>query len=291
VGNIMVPFRLTRRLEGLGRVITLQTEVRSDVQNSVAVPAGTLDIPPDLLLAHVPADALRGERMSQWFLRRQAIGLPGYVDQTLPVVFTESSPGSGVWHVTGGSHNSLIVVMADHLIVVEPPLYESRSQAVIAEAKSRFPGKPMRTVVVTHFHFDHGGGVRAYAAEGATVVAGAASQAYFRAILAEAHALVPDSLQNNPRTATVEAVQAGAPLTFTDGVRSVAVYPVQDTHAADMVIAYVSGENLVFVSDLFSPSGPVALADLPLPLQNTFATFNLTVTTIAGGHGTMASVQ
>jgi glyoxylase-like metal-dependent hydrolase (beta-lactamase superfamily II) len=290
VGEIMVPFLLSLRLEGIGRVITMQTEERSSVQNNVETQPGALDIPVDLLLTYDPADALRAERMSQWFLRRQALGLPGYVDQSQPVVFTESSLDSGVWHVAGGSHNSLVVEMADRVIVVEPPLYESRSQAVISEIKTRFPGKPIRTVVVTHFHGDHGGGVRAYAAEGADVIVGAASEAYFRAILVEPHTLVPDALQLNPRQAVVTAVPA-AGLPFTDGVKSVNVYPVENTHAADVVIAHVSGENLVFVSDLFSPSGPVTLAALPQSLQTTFTTFGLTVSRIAGGHGTMAPVQ
>jgi glyoxylase-like metal-dependent hydrolase (beta-lactamase superfamily II) len=291
VGDIMVPFHLTQKVSGLGKTITMQIEERTAVQNNVPVQAGTLDIPAELVVASDPADALRGERMSQHFLRRQALGLPSYVDQSLTVVFTESNPASGVWHVTGGSHNSLVVVMADHVIVVEPPLYEARSQAVIAEIKTRFPGKPIRDIVISHFHFDHSGGVRAYAAEGATVVVGAQSQAHFQAVMAAPHTVVPDALQNNPRQVTVTAVPATG-LTLTDGVRTVGVYPVQNTHAEDMVIAHVSGENLVFVSDLFSPaSATVAAASIPLPLTTTFTTFGLTVNKIAGGHGTMAVVQ
>jgi len=290
VGDIMVPFSLTQRLEGLGRVVIIETEQRSAVQNNVLIQPGTLDIPADLQIPSDPADALRGERMSQYFLRRQGLGLPSYADLSRPVFFTESSPGSGVWHVTGVTHNSLVVEMADHVIVVEPPLYESRSQAVIAEIKTRFPGKPIRDIVVTHFHFDHAGGVRTYAAEGATVVVGAQSQAHFQAVLDAPHTLVPDALQNNPRQVAVMAVPA-AGLTFTDGIRTVGVYPVQNSHAVDMVIAHVSGENLVFVSDLLSPSGPVAAAGIPQSLATAFTQFGLTVNKIAGGHGTMAPVQ
>jgi glyoxylase-like metal-dependent hydrolase (beta-lactamase superfamily II) len=289
-GDIMVPFSLTQRLEGLGRVVIIETEQRSAVQNNIEIQPGTLDIPADLQTSYDPADSLRGERMSQFFLRRQGLGLPSYADLSRPVVFTESSPGSGVWHVTGVTHNSLVVEMADHVIVVEPPLYESRSQAVIAEIKTRFPGKPIRDIVVTHFHFDHAGGVRAYAAEGATVVVGAQSQAHFQAVMAAPHTVVPDALQNNQRQVTMTAVPATG-LTLTDGVRTVCVYPAQNTHAVDMVIAYVPGDNLVFVSDLLSPSGPVAAAGIPLSLATAFSQFGLTVNKIAGGHGTMAPVQ
>jgi glyoxylase-like metal-dependent hydrolase (beta-lactamase superfamily II) len=290
VGNIMVPFHLTQNLTGLGKTVTMQTEQRTGVQNNVQVQAGTFDIPADLLAAFDTADALRGERMSQYFLRRQALGLPSYADQP-QTVFTESSPGSGIWHVTGGSHNSLVVVMADHVNVVEPPLNEVRSKAVIDGIKTRFPEKPIRNIVVSHFHFDHSGGVRTYAAEGANVLVGSQSQAHFQAVMNAPHTLVPDALQLNPRQVTVTAVPAGG-LALTDGVRTMNVYPVQNTHAVDMVFAFVPGENLVFVSDLISPSAAtMAAASIPQTMSTAFTSFGLTVNKIAGGHGTMAVVQ
>jgi len=229
--------------------------------------------------------------MAQWFLRRQAIGLPSFTDQGLAVAVTETRPGSGVFFVTGGSHNSLIVEREDHLIVVEPALYESLSQAVIAQTKTRFPGKPIRYVIVSHFHIDHGGGVRAYAAEGATIVVGEASRPHFEAILAAPHTVFPDLLQSNPRPAAVLAVPSDGGLQLSGG--TVAVYSVQNqTHAADMVVPFIPAEGLLFVSDLFSPAGAtVAAADIPLPLQQTFTRFNLAVTNIAGGHGSIAAIQ
>jgi glyoxylase-like metal-dependent hydrolase (beta-lactamase superfamily II) len=132
--------------------------------------------------------------------------------------------------------------------------------------------------------------VRTYAAEGATVIVGAASQSHFQAVLAAPHTLVPDALQESPRQVAVTPVPA-AGLTLTDGARTVAVYPVENAHAADMVIAHVPGPNLVFVSDLFSPTGPVARSSLPGVLQTAFTDFGLAVDTIAGGHGAMVPVQ
>jgi glyoxylase-like metal-dependent hydrolase (beta-lactamase superfamily II) len=290
-GAVMVPFRLTQRLTGLGRTITLQNEVRTEVQNDVDIPADLFAIPAEFRVPADAADAARGERMAQWFLRRQAIGLPSFTDQGLAVTVTETRPGSGVFHVTGGTHNSLIVEREDHLIVAEPALYESRSQAVIAQIKARFAGKPIRYVIVSHFHIDHGGGVRAYAAEGATVVVGEASRPHFEAILAASHTVFPDLLQSKPRQGQILAVPTGGGLQLSGG--TVAVYSVQNqTHAADFVVPFVPAEGLLFVSDLLSPvAATVAAADIPLPLQQTFTRFNLTVTTIAGGHGTIAAVQ
>jgi hypothetical protein len=73
----------------------------------------------------------------------------------------------------------------------------------------------------------------------------------------------------------------------------VVVYPVADqTHAADLVVPFIPAEGLLFVSDLFSPAAAtVTAAAIPLPLQQTFSRFALTVTTIAGGHGSIAALQ
>ena len=50
----------------------------------------------------------------------------------------------GVWFLAGGSHNSVAIEMKDHMVLVEAPLYDGRSNAVLAEVKKLAPGKPIR---------------------------------------------------------------------------------------------------------------------------------------------------
>src|SRR5215471_15547282 len=87
---------------------------------------------------------------------------------TSRVVATTLAPG--VVLMAGGSHNSIAVEFKDYVTVIEAPLDQQRSLAVIAEVKKSFPNKPIRYLVNTHNHFDHLGGVRTYVAEGATVI-------------------------------------------------------------------------------------------------------------------------
>ncbi len=286
VGGVMEPFTLTVNINN----ITIHTETRSNIQHNVQFQAGIFDIPANMQTPFDAADAARGEINSQWFARFQSMGLPTYTDQSQTVVFTEVLPGvaPGVFHVTGGSHHSLVVEMADHLIVIEAPLYEERSQAVIAEIEARFPGKPIRTIVATHFHFDHDGGIRAYAAKGADLVVGADSVSRFRVILDTPHTLKPDALQNNPRVADIAPVTS-FPLNLTDNIRNVDIYPVTNSHSSDLVVAYLPQARLLFVSDIFNPSGDFAAADLPPELLATIQQFSLDVGFIAGGHGVFAT--
>jgi hypothetical protein len=58
------------------------------------------------------------------------------------VVKTQLAPG--VVLMGGGSHNSVAVEFKDFVTVIEGPLNQQRSLAVIAEVKRTFPGKPIR---------------------------------------------------------------------------------------------------------------------------------------------------
>src|SRR5437867_8952405 len=99
-------------------------------------------------------------------------GIPSVSVQTEKV-------GDGVFYLKGGTHHSVAVEFADYVVVIEGPLNEQRSLAVIAEVKKLIPNKPIRYVVNTHHHFDHSGGLRTYVAEGATIVTHAANKDFF----------------------------------------------------------------------------------------------------------------
>ena len=72
-----------------------------------------------------------------------------------------------VQHVQGGSANNLIVAMKDYLVIFDAPYGELQSRWTIDAAKAKYPGKPIRYLVLTHHHMDHTGGMRTYVAEGA----------------------------------------------------------------------------------------------------------------------------
>jgi glyoxylase-like metal-dependent hydrolase (beta-lactamase superfamily II) len=250
------------------------------VENDIDLARVDFTLPDDLTEAD-PGDGRRGEQSSHWLLRRLALGSPLDDEQT-HVELTEVA--KGVVYVTGGTHHSLAIEMADHLIVVEAPLYEERSRAVLTALEKKFPGKPVRTVINTHFHNDHSGGLRAYVAAGATVVTGKVNEEFFQQAFRSPHTREPDSLQRNPKPAAIDPVDAEKKL-LSDGARQVEILPVANSHVEGMLAVYLPHEKLLFVSDLFSPG---ALRQNPLfcqELLDAVRRYNLSVEHIVGGHG------
>ena len=239
-----------------------------------------------------------GRRSSAYFLRTQEYGAAGYADagravRSTPLVTT---PGAQIVLYDAAGYNTLAIELGASIFVAEAPLYDSVSTAVLADIGRRWPGKPIKYVASTHFHYDHSGGVRTYAAAGATVLAPIETADFYRAMLAAPHTLAPDTLARAPRAVKVTAV--GDLLTLTGGGRTVTVYNVTQSHSAGALVVYVEDAKLLFTSDLYNPgfnNGPVqggpdapfhdlyarelvrALTDLGLSQAN--------LTTFVGGHG------
>ncbi len=161
----------------------------------------------------------------------------------------------GVWFIGGGSHNSVAIEMKDHIMLVESPLYDARAAAVLAEVKRVIPGKPIRYVVSSHHHFDHAGGLRAAAAEGAAVVASANAKAYYERIFGNPNRINPDRLAQSGASVKVEAVDGKR--VFSDGARSVEIHLIgRSVHADGFMMVYLPAEKLLVQADAYTPSAP-----------------------------------
>ena len=161
---------------------------------------------------------------------------------------------TGVWHVAGGSHNSVAIEMADHMILVEAPLYDGRTNAVL-EAVKKLSNKPIRYAINSHHHFDHAGGLRTAAANGIEIVSSAAARPYMERIFANANTVAPDALAKSGKRAVVSGVDGKR--VFTDGKRTVEVYHIDGSvHAAGFNMVYLPAEKLLVEADAYTPGAP-----------------------------------
>jgi glyoxylase-like metal-dependent hydrolase (beta-lactamase superfamily II) len=250
------------------------------------LPAKTFEIPQAMLSAAAkPAPA--NATPYQWIVRRQYSGFyydsdAKYTDDLDSLKLVDVAPN--VSQTQGGTHNTLFIATNNDLIAVEAPNDDGQAVQSIAMAKKRYPGKPIRYLILTHHHVDHVGGLRTYAAEGATIVMAKGDGDYFRKALARPETLNPDA----PKKAfTAKVVEVDGKWSVNDGGREVDAYMVENPHAADMMIVYVPDAKLGIVTDLYVPGEPPPSNANVAALVKGVNMWGIKPERFAGGHGSV----
>lgn len=203
-----------------------------------------------------------------------------------PVV-DEQELAPGVWVLSGQSHHSVLIELADQLLLVEAPQHDARTLAVIRRARELRPSKPLTRVVNTHHHFDHSGGIRAAVAEGLTVVTHAGNASFFEEMIKRPHTVHPDALARAPRSLRVEPVNDFHEIT--DATRPVHLIHVAGSpHSSTMLMVYLPREKLLIEADVFTPSAPAPFA---ANLLETIERRNLAVDRIVPLHGVVVPFE
>ena len=199
--------------------------------------------------------------------------------------------GDGIWFVAGGSHNSMVVEFPTYITVIEGPLGEARSLAVIAEAKRLVPNKPIKYLINTHSHFDHSGGVRTYAAEGATIITQEMNVPFYQKAWAAPRTLAPDNLSKDAKEAKFLAVKEK--YTLTEGNQTLQIFHENGSmHNGAMLIVYFPKDKILEEADDYTPDLPdLAAPSGPRPavfmgnLMKQIQLLKLDIATIAPMHG------
>lgn len=202
--------------------------------------------------------------------------------------------GENVYTVRAAGYNTLFVNFKDHIFVMEAPGGDAASREAIARIKETIPGKPIRYLAVTHHHDDHTSGVRAYLAEGATLVTTKGNREYFERSAKSRYTIAPDGLSRKPQTLKIELVENGK-RAFTDGATTIELYDIgSGPHTEEMLVAYLPNEKMLFQGDLLDRpnNGDAPLAN---PTTAHFAewleTKKLAVEKIVPVHGTLTTTE
>lgn len=262
IAGLKIPFRTILRYGG--EVISDQrySEVRTNTR------------PADELFA-MPLDAVQGPE------------IPGPASPSLTTlahdVYFVNGIGSGdVWF-----YSQMFVVFNDYVLVVEAPLNDGVSKAVIAKIQSVAPGKPIKYLIPTHYHTDHIGGIREYMTRGATVVTTPGNQSFIAGIAAKPHSMRADELSSNQRQPAIKVFKDKR--VFKDDQHEVELYNVGPSpHVDEIVVVYLPRERILFVTDLMmtrsvGPFPPPSPTDLDFVEK--IRRLNLKIETIANGHG------
>ena len=263
--------KLTYREVSANPTLTADTYAVPDAVKASAKPPATKDVP------------------YQWVLRR--LFLTRFTDSD-NIIFANGAGlklvelAPNVQHVEGGTANNLIIAMKDHLIIFDAPYGELQSRWVIDAAKMKYPGKPIRYLVLTHHHMDHTGGMRAYVAEGATVIVPDQVKSYFEQVAKTPHTLAPDALARDMKSANIIGVTDQ--MALKDDTVEINLHNIPNPHSDGMIIGHVVKENVVWVTDIWSPGRDASRTPGVLAVGEAVKKLGIKDATFAGGHGSTA---
>ena len=255
-GGFVLPHELSRTLDGLPSTDLLVTQTVNGEIRDLAAPAGV-------------ASAAEPEPE--------------------PATVTVEELASGVWFLAGQSHHSVLVEFPEYTVLVEAPQHDTRTLAVIEQARELVPDKPLRYVVNTHHHFDHSGGLRAAVAEGLTVITHESNRSLFDDLTARQHTIVADHLAQHPAELMLETVSGDEVYELSDGNRVLQLYRVGDNpHCDGMLAAYLPRERLLIQADMYIPGVGGPFAATAAALLQSVQDRGLQVQSIVPIHGAVA---
>jgi glyoxylase-like metal-dependent hydrolase (beta-lactamase superfamily II) len=284
-GPLLLPRQLTITVNG----VPVHQETRSATEVSAAAYPGGFDID-DEITDGSEAQAAFSQYSTQWILTYVYSGVRFYFDlQTAPARPAPIDLAPGAKIVIGASHNTMVVELPDSVLTVEAPLYDEYTRAALLQVNEAFPGKPLSSVVATHFHYDHIGGIREFAVDhGLTVYAGEPGAPFFEQVFTAPHTVDPDRYASHPSPVSVIAVKDVLSIPTADG-GELQMHRITSDHSDDMMIVYLSQAKLVFESDLWNPTPAepprgAQRGRLATQLYDAVVALGLDVEWVVGGH-------
>ena len=117
-------------------------------------------------------------------------------------------------------------------------------------------------MINTHSHFDHAGGLRAFVAEGSTILTHESNKAYLEKVLSLPHTLNPDKAQASGKKPIVEGM--GDRKILTDGTHVLELHHLKNfLHHDGMLVAYLPKEKVLLEADAYNPQPPAATPPNP----------------------------
>jgi len=245
IGGAVFPFKLGQYLIPAAREASLRHDeflVRRVLRIGIEVDAASGDEPlaaaDRLRPVAEPQFRDRGAERAHLYLRQASMAEP--IDNDRSRVDLREA-GEGIYHVTGQRYHNLLIVGRESIALVNAPLYAARTDNLIAEARRRWPDKPIRHLILTHHHSTDTGGLRPLIAAGVQVMLPKADLAFFQGVFGQ--------LTEIPDVVTVW--QKGRLPGFD---RPVFVYDVPNSQSYDMLMVHIPDAETLFSPLLYVPA-------------------------------------
>jgi glyoxylase-like metal-dependent hydrolase (beta-lactamase superfamily II) len=176
--------------------------------------------------------------------------------------------------------------MDKYLVVFDAPYMDAYSKWAIEQARQKFPGKPIKYLVMTHHHIDHVAGFRSFLADGATLVVGKGTRKFWKRTIASSDKLSADTPKKKLKARIIEVKDRHV---ITDGKRRIELYDLPTEHSDGMLAGYIPDAKMIFQTDVWTGPGVDPLGARAMPRQRSLVEMiqnrKLNVEIVIGGHG------
>ena len=137
-----------------------------------------------------------------------------------------------------------------HLALIEFAVGSSNGERLADAARRRWPQKPIRYALFSHYHPHYAGGLRAMIAEGATVVTTPGNEAFVRRVADLPFTIEPDRLARSPRPLTIQTFPARFELADSTNQLVALNYGDRSQHTDEFVVFWFPRARLLFETEL-----------------------------------------
>ena len=141
-----------------------------------------------------------------------------------------------------------LVKQPDGVVIFESHISASYLHAILDEVHRRWPGAPVKALVMTSDPWAHLGGFREAIALGIPIYIHANSVGFLTSVAKSPHTLEPDSLARSRRAPRF--IPVSGKTVIGTGDNRIELYPVRGAAAERMVMAYFPGRKLLYGADL-----------------------------------------
>ncbi|MDB4874900.1 MAG: hypothetical protein JWM41_1346 [Gemmatimonadetes bacterium] len=153
-----------------------------------------------------------------------------------------------------------LVRQPDGVVIFEAHISGQYLMDVIGEAHKRWPGAPIKALVMTSDPWAHLGGVRQAMALGIPIYVSSGSVPFLTALAKMPHTMEPDSLAKVPRAP--KFIPVVGKTVIGRGENQIELYPVGGEYGERMLMAYFPGHKVLYGADLVFPNrGPDGKVD------------------------------
>jgi hypothetical protein len=161
-----------------------------------------------------------------------------------------------------GSWNTTIIKQDDGVVILETPISSLYAEGIIAEAKSRYPGMPIKAVLSTSDSWPHVGGIRYDVAQSLPTYILDLNQPLLDRMIAAPHTLAPDALQTSPKAPKWKIISKK--MTLGTGSNRMELYPLRGADTERQYIVYFPEHHLLYASDTLVLNGDEGIYDSQL---------------------------